>query len=114
MALLLAAAPAVCMVYMWVDSTGVAHYANKEYEIPARFKTKVKILYPEPSDIRSLLNTAQEQQKPLEMTVNVETATVPAAAVPSPPPVATTGSANSYNSKVRRRSTARRDSESSE
>jgi hypothetical protein len=38
------------MVYMWRDSTGIAYYSNKEYDIPVRYKTNAKALYPEASD----------------------------------------------------------------
>ena len=48
--LVLLSAPAQGMVYMWHDSAGIAHYTNKEYNVPSRYKTKVKTLYPEASD----------------------------------------------------------------
>ncbi|OGU16924.1 MAG: hypothetical protein A2076_17130 [Geobacteraceae bacterium GWC2_53_11] len=48
--LLLAAAPAQGLIFMWKDSAGIAHYSNKEYDVPARYKAKVKMLYPEASD----------------------------------------------------------------
>jgi hypothetical protein len=38
------------LVYMWRDASGVTHYVNKEYEIPARYKARAKALYPEPGD----------------------------------------------------------------
>ena len=47
---MLMASPAQGMVYMWRDSSGIAHYANKEYDIPARYKAKAKALYPEAAD----------------------------------------------------------------
>lgn len=50
LALLLAAVPAHGMIYMWKDSAGIAHYSNKEYDVPARYKTKVKLMCPEASD----------------------------------------------------------------
>jgi hypothetical protein len=47
---MLVTTPALGVVYMWRDSAGTAHYSNKEYDIPARYKAKAKALYPEPSD----------------------------------------------------------------
>lgn len=38
------------MIYSWTDSAGIAHYTNKEYEIPLRYRAKVKARYPEPGD----------------------------------------------------------------
>lgn len=52
LALMLGAAPAQGMIYMWRDSAGIAHYSNKEYDVPARYKAKVKVLYPDASDSR--------------------------------------------------------------
>lgn len=42
--------PALGMVYSWTDSSGIKHYVNREYEIPARYRARAKALYPEPSD----------------------------------------------------------------
>jgi hypothetical protein len=42
--------PAIGMVYSWTDSGGITHYTNKEYEIPLRYRTKVKPRYPEQGD----------------------------------------------------------------
>lgn len=47
---MLTTSPAQGMVYMWRDSAGIAHYTNKEYDVPARYKAKAKVLYPEASD----------------------------------------------------------------
>ena len=30
--------------YTWTDSRGTAHYTNSMYEIPARYRAKVKVL----------------------------------------------------------------------
>lgn len=38
------------MVYSWTDAKGVSHYTNKEYEIPAKYRAKVKARYPEAGD----------------------------------------------------------------
>lgn len=56
LALIVSASPAFGLVYSWTDSRGVAHYTNKEYEIPARYRAKARALYPEPAD------TAQQPQ----------------------------------------------------
>lgn len=47
---LLLLSPADGMVYSWTDAAGIAHYTNKEYEIPLRYRAKVKARYPEPGD----------------------------------------------------------------
>lgn len=49
-ALLFVASPAFGMVYSWTDSRGIAHYTNKEYEIPARYRSRVKARFPEAAD----------------------------------------------------------------
>lgn len=48
--LLLAAVPAQGLIYMWKDSAGIAHYSNKEYDVPARYKEKTRMMYPDASD----------------------------------------------------------------
>lgn len=57
--LLLFVSPAYGMVYTWTDSVGVAHYTNKQHEIPERFRAKAKALYPEQGDA-----AAQQQVMP--------------------------------------------------
>jgi len=47
------------MVYTWTDSAGVKHFTNKEYEIPASYRARVKSLYPETGDTE-----AQRQKTP--------------------------------------------------
>jgi hypothetical protein len=69
---MLMSSPAHGMVYMWRDSAGVAHYTNKEYDVPSRYKAKVKALYPEAADIG---------------TVQPSTATTQAAPVVQPPAI---------------------------
>ncbi|MGB9081094.1 MAG: DUF4124 domain-containing protein [Desulfuromonadaceae bacterium] len=61
-ALMLAASPAQSMVYMWRDSAGIAHYTNKEYDVPVRYKAKVKVLYPEASDSGAVQSGAANAQ----------------------------------------------------
>ncbi len=47
---MLFASPAVAMVYRWTDSSGNIHYTNKDYEVPARYKSKTTALYPDATD----------------------------------------------------------------
>lgn len=60
--LMLAASPALGIVYMWRDSAGVAHYTNKEYDVPVRYKAKARVLYPEASDSGALQTGAANLQ----------------------------------------------------
>jgi len=63
---MLTASPAQGMVYMWRDTAGVAHYTNKEYDVPARYKAKAKALYPETSDSGTVQSgTANAQAAPV-------------------------------------------------
>jgi len=48
------AAPAYGIVYSWLDSAGIEHYTNKQYEIPDRYRAKVKARYPEQGDSNAL------------------------------------------------------------
>lgn len=59
---LLLLSPANGMVYSWTDSAGIAHYTNKEYEIPLRYRGKVKARYPEPGDSTVPLQNPQASQ----------------------------------------------------
>lgn len=64
--LTLFAASAHSMIYMWKDSTGTAHYTNKEHEIPARYRARVKALYPEAGDAgKPQFNQSQADVLPL-------------------------------------------------
>lgn len=57
------------MVYSWTDAAGIAHYTNKEYEIPLRYRAKVKARYPEPGDSTvPLQNPQASQAKQSELT----------------------------------------------
>lgn len=57
---------------MWRDSVGVAHYTNKEYDVPSRIKRKQSLLYPEASDFG---------------TVQPSTANAQAASIAQPPAI---------------------------
>ncbi|MFA7402550.1 MAG: hypothetical protein WC007_01045 [Pelobacteraceae bacterium] len=48
--MMLMVSPAQGMIYMWKDPAGIAHYVNKEYDVPDRYKAKAKALYPEAAD----------------------------------------------------------------
>ncbi len=100
LALIFISTPAHGMVYTWTDSAGVAHFTNKDYEIPARYRAKVKSLYPEQSDTSSPQQNVQpqpaqpaapaQQPQPVQQAMPEEQqkAQQPAAAAP-PPPVRT-------------------------
>lgn len=59
---LLFSLPAYGMVYKWTDSAGVAHFTNKAYEVPARYRAKAKSLYPELGDTEASQQNVQAQQ----------------------------------------------------
>lgn len=42
--LVLAASTAYGEIYTWKDSRGTTHYANSVYEIPQRYRSRVKVL----------------------------------------------------------------------
>ena len=75
------AIPAHGMVYSWSDSAGVSHYTNKEYEIPNRYRAKVKSRYPEPGDGGGSVASQIVQQNPQ---ANVKV--LPSAPVPQEKP----------------------------
>lgn len=60
-------------VYSWTDSRGVAHYTNKEYEIPDRYRATTKALYPEQADSGQAPQAGQARQ-------------IPPQGTPTPPP----------------------------
>ena len=49
-------------VYTWTDSKGVAHFTNRYYEIPARYRAKAKPLYPEQADTGAPQQNGQTPQ----------------------------------------------------
>lgn len=59
---LLQSLPVHAMVYTWTDSAGVAHYTNKDYEVPSRYRAKAKSLYPEQGDTGVLQQNVETQQ----------------------------------------------------
>ena len=65
LALLLDVSPVMAVVFVWRDATGVAHYTNREYEIPERYRAKAKALYPEQGDTAAQqLNISAFQTQP--------------------------------------------------
>lgn len=84
-AVILAALPAQGMIYMWRDSAGIAHYTNKEYDVPARYKIKVKVLYPDASDAGSVPSgNAAVQAAPFVQPPDVRSVASPAQVVNTP------------------------------
>lgn len=71
---LVLSSPAHGMVYTWTDSAGVAHFTNREYDIPSRYRAKTKALYPEQTD-----TGAPQQNVP-------NSQAIPDVSVPSPAP----------------------------
>ncbi|HEY6874525.1 MAG TPA: DUF4124 domain-containing protein [Geobacteraceae bacterium] len=43
-ALVFLASSAYGEIYTWTDSRGIAHYTNSMYEVPGRYRDKVKVL----------------------------------------------------------------------
>jgi len=73
-------------VYTWTDARGTAHYTNKEYEIPQRYRAKAK-----PMHIESVESVGAHQQgAPTQPqgTPSTPTAAAPSPPSPAPPPVA--------------------------
>lgn len=70
LAVLLVASPVMGMVYMWKDSKGTAHYTNKEYEIPDRYRFRAKAIYPEAGDSGKPQTGSNVQAQPSIPTLN--------------------------------------------
>jgi hypothetical protein len=50
------------MVYGWTDSAGIKHFTNRRDEIPERYRSKAKPLYPEQADLAPAQQNAPPQQ----------------------------------------------------
>jgi hypothetical protein len=74
--------PVYAMVYTWIDSAGVAHYTNKDYEVPSRYRAKAKSLYPEQGDTGVLQQNVPAIQPP---SVTPQSATVQQSIPVTPP-----------------------------
>ncbi|NJD90488.1 MAG: DUF4124 domain-containing protein [Geobacter sp.] len=83
--LLLVAGSSHCMVYMWQDSSGVTHYTNKDYEIPPRYSSRVKILYPETAEKPAGQTDATREQVIAESPHKPPTPVVAAQPLPATP-----------------------------
>jgi len=67
---ILAASSVHGAVYMWRNAAGVACYTNNQDDIPARYKLKAKVLYPDQVETGSALQNAPVQQPgPAEKTI---------------------------------------------
>jgi hypothetical protein len=69
-------------VYTWTDARGLAHYTNKQYEIPERYRAKVKPLHLE--EVESGSASTPQQGTPSQPQ---GTPPRPKAAPPPPAPV---------------------------
>ena len=114
MLLVFYATAAFGIVYSWVDTAGIRHYVNRDYDIPERYRPKAKALYPEPSDTRTAPQGGQEQQKQAEAvaSVSVQPASPPPpVAAPPQAPVASTAQADTVKPARKRRERRERESE---
>lgn len=61
-------------VFTWTDSRGTAHYTNSLYEVPARYRAKVKVLNLGPEPKADGAASAQQAPQPAQpaMPVAVE------------------------------------------
>jgi len=76
----LLSAPCTAAIYLWKDSAGNAHYTNKDYEIPERFRSQVKILYPDTANSApNQQGVPAEQQRPTEQIEQVAAPQAPLA-----------------------------------
>lgn len=81
---LLLISPANAMVYSWTDSAGITHYTNKEYEIPLRYRAKVKARYPEQGDSSISITPQNVQPSQAEQSVMTQPQTLQANQKPEP------------------------------
>lgn len=103
------------MVYTWADSQGIRHYVNREHDIPVRYRTKVKALYPEPGDTGALKqNIPPPQIQPEVPTPAPATQAQTEEPVKVTQPVITPGPKNITPEQATRRGRARRNREGSE
>jgi hypothetical protein len=69
-------------IYTWTDARGIAHYTNKENEIPERYRIKAKPLHLEAVELTPQQGTTSQPQ-------GTPAAPQAAPSNPAPPPVAT-------------------------
>lgn len=108
-ALIFVASPAFGMIYSWTDSQGIAHYTNKEYEIPARYRARVKARFPEATGLGTPQPNLQTNTVPLEPLSSVRLGKQD-----SQPPVVVTEPHNNVNKRNTRRERRARKSTSEE
>jgi hypothetical protein len=69
-------------VYTWTDARGIAHYTNKENEIPERYRAKAK-----PMHIEAVQPTPQQAAPPQSQETPSTPQAAPLPPPPAPPPV---------------------------
>ncbi|MDR3578645.1 MAG: hypothetical protein P4L44_01640 [Oryzomonas sp.] len=75
-------------VYTWTDVRGTAHYTNKEYEIPVRYRPKAKPLHLEAVEPGSAPASQQGTPSQPQGTPPIpQAAPLPPPSAPAPPPV---------------------------
>jgi hypothetical protein len=107
--LIFVASPAFGMIYSWTDSQGIAHYTNKEYEIPARYRSRVKARFPEAADSVTPQPNLQTSTVPPEPLTSVRLGKPD-----SQPPVVSTEPQNNVTKRGSRREKRARRSTSEE
>jgi len=100
-ALIFVASPAFGIIYSWTDSRGIEHYTNKDYEIPARYRTRVKARFPEATDSTTPQPNLQTGPAPTVQPVQ-------AGAPGSQPPVVSAEPQNNVTRRGRRERRVRR------
>jgi len=110
--MMLMVSPAQGMIYMWKDSAGIAHFVNKEYDVPDRYKAKAKALYPEAADAGiAPPNNAQAQADPAVQPPPVARPEVKPGASSSTPATQVVSSPKAPERKSRRQRVRRDDDE---
>jgi hypothetical protein len=102
-ALIFVASPAFGIIYSWTDSQGIEHYTNKDYEIPVRYRTRVKARFPEATDSTTPQPNLQTGTAPTEPLHPVQMG-----APGSQPPVVSAEPQNNVTKRSRRERRARR------
>ncbi len=70
-------------IYTWTDPRGTVHYTNSMYEVPARFRDKVKVL--DYGTEQKAGTAAPQQNGQLQPVKPEEPAASPTAETPMPP-----------------------------
>jgi hypothetical protein len=72
-------------IYTWTDWRGIAHYTNKEYDIPPRYRVKAKAMYQEQPASPTQQGGQSQQAKPEGAAATQATAGSPAQVNEAPP-----------------------------